>query len=522
MQLLTNQITNRILKACLLTITLFGGNFLAAQDNITLGNDGLSGEVRELSFSSNGRTLIAKCGRDVVLDKRGLIKSPCIQLWDMETKKNPTLLADREIGRAACISFNGDMLAYRSQNDVSVMDVNQRKTVSAIKFSENRNAFARPLTFTADNRSLLISQGSKSMLHTVVGGGFEREISLEGINQILSSDDNYLIEVFVDSLRITDFKTGKEKGVLRCGKPGKQEEIKNVFFSPENRFLATQSDNVVRMWDLLTLKMTYTFNIGVKENVFAFSNDGRFIAGGQDTLKLWEVMSGKSPREVKTSLTFEGRITAAKFSPDDEEVRYLAGGDIKGNIKMWRFTEENISKEYFSVEIAKEISQIKAKGEFETSDEYNRRKQKAKRAIYNKYLSYYTEHVNNEKTMQEVALATIEDELEAKRLRILNSRTTIQFSIDSMSAYDADKESFTVRVVNRAENYNKVEVVRIPRRNNCAIDFKQNFKNLTVTGQKQLQQDERGFEIFNVKIKSNCDGNKEFEFGVQREFFAKE
>jgi hypothetical protein len=56
----------------------------------------------------------------------------------------------------------------------------------------------------------------------------------------------------------------------------------------------------------------------------------------------------------------------------------------------------------------------------------------------------------------------------------------------------------------------------VPRRDNANI-FKTNFQNHVVTGFKQLTPDEKGYEVFNVQIRSNSSGKEKiYNFGIQK------
>ena len=201
------------------------------------------------------------------------------------------------------------------------------------------------------------------------------------------------------------------------------------------------------------------------------------------------------------------------MSPDS---KYLASGDAKGNIQIWEFSDDNMSALYFSKEIDNELKQMPPKKEFEKTDDYSKRRQKLTRSIYNKYLTQYMEKLTTENTIQEHWANEDERRAEDKKNQILTSRETITFTIDSISVYNADKETFNIKIVNTKERYSKWEIVKVPLRDNAQC-FKQRAQTLTITGTKQLTEDLKSYEIYNVKIKSNCSGkDKDYTFGPQR------
>ena len=86
---------------------------------------------------------------------------------------------------------------------------------------------------------------------------------------------------------------------------------------------------------------------------------------------------------------------------------------------------------------------------------------------------------------------------------ITKSRRTIEFRIDSITVYNAEKETFNIKLVNEKEKYSRWETIKVPLRDNAQC-FKQRAATLVVTGISQLTEDLRNTEIFNIKIKSNC------------------
>jgi WD40 repeat protein len=475
-------------------------------------------KVRSLGFSGNGKFLIAKSGEEVIVNPKGMTVSPSIHVWELETKRKARTFAERELGRASCVSWDGNLLAFREANNINIMDLNTQKVINTIRFSENRNSFAKPVAFTSENKSLIVEQGNVCTSYTVGTGQYEREFSSNGLSRYFSPDDAYFIEGFVDSVRLVDFQKNKELAIFRCGQGAKPEELKSVYFSPENKFFATHSDNKVRLWETVTPaliqpKYMPAMFIGVKDNFFGFSTDGRYFVGGNDTVKLWDLTNRK---EIITPLSFESKISAAAFSPDG---KYLAAGDSKGNIKVWNFTDETISSVYYQKEIQTEYNLIRPRGEFEREIEWVKRVQKSKRAINNKYLGLYSEKVTTDKSPQDRFLEEWDQIRNAQETLRITSRKQILFKIDSISMYNADKETFGIRVVSedKAYKYSRTEVIKFPRRDGASC-FKQNYQTIKVEGTTQLAENMKDWDIFNIKIKCNCTGkDKDYPFGLQRQ-----
>lgn len=61
--------------------------------------------------------------------------------------------------------------------------------------------------------------------------------------------------------------------------PGDQEYVRSACFSPDNKYLATGSEDCkVRIWDLESLQLAKTFADTVPIYSVDYSNDGKYIA----------------------------------------------------------------------------------------------------------------------------------------------------------------------------------------------------------------------------------------------------
>lgn len=496
---------------CLTLTAFFTTSSVIAQNDVTnLTHD--NSRIRELSFASSSKMLVARSGDEVQVNAKGIVTSPSIHVWDMEQKRKTMAIADREYGRAACVANDGSMIAFRERNSINVMSMTTKKIVSTVKFDDNK--FTRPVCFCNDRRGLVIEQGTKCLVYDIQNGDarFVREYAAPGLNHFVTSDDAYAIETFGDSIRLLDFKTGKLLHDFPLIDKGKAEELRGLVVSPDNRFVATCSDNKVRLWDMVTFKMAHTFNILQKDNIFCFSSDGRYLIGGGDTLKLWELRSRK---EILGPIVVEGKISAVSASVDG---KYLACGDTKGNMRVWEFSDENMSGLYFAREIANETKQMKPCGEFETPLDCDKRKKKLLRSVYGKYLSQYVDKTTNEKTIQEQWAEEDEVRTTSSVEKIKESRRVIDFTVDSISTYNAEKQTFMIKLVNTKERYSKWEAVNVPLRDGAQC-FKQRAQSLEIKGIIQLKEDLVGYEVYNIKIKSNCSGKeKEYVFGAQRKY----
>lgn len=486
--------------------------FAQATDIQTLSVD--NAKIRNLIFSDDSKFVAVKSG-DQPITVKGVLTSPSIVVWDLETGKNVMRLIDKELIRASAFSQDGRFLAFREKNNINVMEIRSQRVVSVIKFSDKKTDFARPIAFTSDNKFVIIESGNASSLYSVETGQYERDFYTKGMNPSKSSDDRYMVKAFVDNFCLYDFETAKEIHTFYCGSGDKkaQEDLKSVFFSPDNRFVATLSSNKVRFWDIVTYKVIQMFDIPTNESLYGYSPDGRYIMGGGDTLRLWEIGTGRTINTPIFSGSKDFPITSAVFSPDG---KYLAAGDSRGQVNLWYFSYDNISASYYEKEIRAELKQLPAKGEFEKTNEYNGRYQKQSKVIREKYLERYLEEVANVPTFLSQIDVQVQVEQEQHRRRIAESLSVVSFKIESISNYNADKETFTIKISNDEEKFVQQQIIKVPRRDNPAC-FKQNFQSTTIYGVKQLAEDEKSYDYFNVKIKTSCPGKEvEYPYGVQK------
>jgi hypothetical protein len=471
-------------------------------------------KIRSLIFSEDSKYLAVKSGDQPIMNK-GILVSPSILVWDMETGKKAMQLNDKELIRASCFSQDGRFLAVREKNNINIIEIKSQRQVSVIKFSDKKTDFARPIAFTSDNKSIIIENGTQSSLYNVETGQYERDFYTKGLNPSKSADDRYMVKAFSDNFCLYDFETSKEIHTFYCGSADKkaQEDLKAVFFTPTNRFVVTLSSNKVRFWDLITYKVVQNFDIKPNETVYGVSPDNRYIIGGNDTLKLWDIATGRPIMTPVMSGSKDHLITNAVFSPDG---KFLATGDSRGAVNVWYFSYDNVSASYYGNQIRAELKELAPKGEFEKTNEYNARYQKQSKVIREKYLEKYMEDVVNIPAYLDQIDAQVAIEQEQHKRRIAESTSVVSMKVDFVSPYNADKEQFTIKISNDIEKFSQQLTIKVPRRENPAC-FKQNYKDLTVYGVKQLAEDEKTYDFFNIKIKSSCSGKEvEYPFGLQK------
>jgi hypothetical protein len=241
---------------------------------------GLAGEVRGLAFSADGRMLAVAAG-------------PEVRLVDVVARAAPAL-RDRPDGLSSlAMTADGQTIVTGNWNGVlQVWDVPKRQVRLTLDGPSGEGVFA--LALSPDGKTLAVGWSD-------------------------------------GSVRRWDVEPWRERNRLRG--PAK-DLVRSLAFSRDGRLLASEcvfNDPTVRLWDLekgrqrgeLPGKSGNPFG-----NALALSSDGRLLAafGPQDTLKVWEVDSGKE----RQSWPVQSHTRCLALSPDDGLLAYAGGYGMVG------------------------------------------------------------------------------------------------------------------------------------------------------------------------------------------------
>ncbi len=194
--------------------------------------------------------------------------------------------------------------------------VNTRNPALGVAFSADGNRVAMDSAVTVQ----VFDAASGQETLSIQGRGFA--LRPHGKQLASASDDG--------KIKVWDAVSGQN---LLAWK-GHTGDIRNVLFSPDGKWLASngENDHMVKVWDAMTGQETLTMkgrSSGTSD--VTFSPDGKCLAsaGGDQTVKTWEATSGQ---EALTLQGHIGDVSLVEFSPDGKR---LASASQDGSVKVW-------------------------------------------------------------------------------------------------------------------------------------------------------------------------------------------
>ena len=287
---------------------------LAIQPPLTLERSarGHTSAVRALAFSPDGKTL-ASCSDD------GTIK-----LWDAPALREVRSLPGHR-GAVLCLAFSPDgkrLATGGADKAIRIWDVASGKLLLTRK---GHTCAVVGLRFDPKRRFL----ASAGRDHTIrLWAKRTRVIEARSINCIdLGADGTRVVSGHGDgSVVVWDTASGKKVRTIRSG------ALHVYGVALHGRFVAVAGKGGgIGAFDLDTGKSIVSHRAGKTGSAVAIRPDGRRLATGlYANIHLWDV---RGKREIKTSAAHASWIISVAYRHDG---RYLATGDGKGHVKLWR------------------------------------------------------------------------------------------------------------------------------------------------------------------------------------------
>jgi WD40 repeat protein len=292
---------------------------------------GYAGLVWSISFSPDGQTL-ASGSHD-----------PVIRLWDASTGRClSTLTGHTSWVRSVSFSPIGQILAS-SSDDQTIKLWNtqtgqclktlhsQDSRVFSVRFSPNGQILASG----SDNQTVKLWDVPTGKCLNILSGhtSWVWSVAFSPDGQLLASGS------FDNTIRLWDVRTGRCLKTLN----GHTGWVWSVGFSPDGQTLASSSDDrMIRLWNVkdgTCLKVLQGHDKGVWST--RFSPDGHTLASGSEdkTVKVWDVDTGLC---IKTLQGHSNGVWTLDFSPvrlrgasPEETGHILASGSQDETIKLW-------------------------------------------------------------------------------------------------------------------------------------------------------------------------------------------
>jgi RNA polymerase sigma factor (sigma-70 family) len=202
------------------------------------------------------------------------------------------------------------------------------------------------VAFAADGRTLVSSGRDRVLRRWDLGTA--REITpllaaAEGTPLLASAADGRILATAAGEdgvVRLWDAVSGRELRQLH----GPAGRVAALVFSPNATTLAAASGNKVLRWQVATGKELPAIEGMLKPDALAFAPDGRTLAsgcGGENTVRLWDVETGKAPRRFEDYPTpFQlqragihvAGVRSLLFSPDGKA---LLTASADGSVRRW-------------------------------------------------------------------------------------------------------------------------------------------------------------------------------------------
>jgi len=118
-------------------------------------------------------------------------------------------------------------------------------------------------------------------------------------------------------------------------------QIRDLKFSPDGKYLAGATWNKIKIWDISTLKLKLEVMMNNSAKHISFSHDGNYFMTSTlfGDLNIWEFPSGKLYKRFKTHSVFGPAV----FSQDDKLI--ISGGGFEDKvIKIWEFPSCSLKK----------------------------------------------------------------------------------------------------------------------------------------------------------------------------------
>jgi WD40 repeat protein len=321
-------------RTCLRNLGHFGGSGRSTTLLATINKK----EAEKLRAEAEKAVRDENCDKVFELLRRAIELSPDRE-WDeklalLKLDTCGMIVPVPSVATSLAVSPDGRLLAscgLLAGRTVKLWDMatgNEVRTL--IHYPQATNDEVSAVAFSPDGRFLASASACDGTvkLWEVATGKEVRTIRQHGVWSVaFSPDGRFLASGSGEgaALKLVEVATGKEVWTVWAG------SANSLAFSPDGRFLAGRADlDTVKLWEVATGKQVRSLRQPNTLMTVTFSHDGRYLAsGGWEFVDLWDVATGQEVRTLRGHASF---VKSVAFSPDG---RFLASGGYDTLVKLW-------------------------------------------------------------------------------------------------------------------------------------------------------------------------------------------
>jgi len=295
--------------------------------------NGHDNSVEALAFSPDGRILASVGGNRYII------------LWDVDSRQQIGQLPTEYTVNAVAFSPDGETIVSGDRSTIILWDVTSREPIDRFIHDEY---ISNVVAFSPDGKTIA-SAGYTSIVLWDVGTGQRigdpitsiipddytavKSMSFSSSGDILAETDDELLlwngQGDLQHIGTPDHELD-EPGYYLESIPSRPYAL-----SPDAEYKAhAYSSNSVRIADTKTNGEVRRLRLGESARAMAFSPDGNYIAaGGGNTVRIWDVESGKQIARLKLELE-TGPVHTLAFSPDGSRI-VVAHDDVDSVVEIW-------------------------------------------------------------------------------------------------------------------------------------------------------------------------------------------
>jgi WD40 repeat protein len=277
-----------------------------------------------------------------------------VAVWDITTgNKSKIFTGHADVVNSIAFTPDGNALVSGSEDGtIKVWNVHTGQKIKTLLKQEKDNIYAvRSMALSPDGKLLASGlSGGNIELWDLTTGELRGEVKAHEYftsSLAFSSDGKTLASACEgeDVVKLWDVATIKLAQTISAG-----DNVYSLAFNPDDKMLAAGLGGAIKMLDLSRGKEMAAFRSDNADAItqVVFTSQGRYlISGSQDgTIQVWEVATGKRIETVGSTYSWEpdhhGQVSSLALSPNK---KMLASVFSNGTIKLWDILEFNFTLE---------------------------------------------------------------------------------------------------------------------------------------------------------------------------------